>query len=236
MNSLVSVLADLRNMGHEVLLVSSGAVGVGLGKLGRSERPSEIQALQAAAAIGQSELMFLYDKLFGEYGLTVAQLLLTKFVLMEDRKRNVQNALTRLIQSRVIPVVNENDTVAIDELELEMGENDSLAANVAVISGAELLIIMSDIDGLFDKDPRKNDDAQLIPVVQEITDDIVASAGGAGTAFGSGGMATKIKAAKIANDAGIDLVIINGRHPDNLYGVFENKPVGTVFQAAATLA
>jgi glutamate 5-kinase len=178
----------------------------------------------------------MYDKLFGEYGLTVAQLLLTKFVLMEDRKRNVQNALTRLIQSRVIPVVNENDTVAIDELELEMGENDSLAANVAVISGAELLIIMSDIDGLFDKDPRKNDDAQLIPVVQEITDDIVASAGGAGTAFGSGGMATKIKAAKIANDAGIDLVIINGRHPDNLYGVFENKPVGTVFQAAATQA
>jgi len=186
--------------------------------------------------VGQCELMYMYDKLFGEYGLTVAQLLLTKFVLMEDRKRNVQNALTRLIQSNVIPVVNENDTVAIDELELEMGENVSLAANVAVISGAELLIIMSDIDGLFDKDPRKNDDAQLIPVVQEITDDIVASAGGAGTAFGSGGMATKIKAAKIANDAGIDLVIINGRHPDNLYGVFENKPVGTVFQAAATLA
>ena len=153
---------------------------------------------------------------------------------MEDRKRNVQNALTRLIQSRVIPVVNENDTVAIDELELEMGENDSLAANVAVISNADLLIIMSDIDGLFDKDPKKNDDAQLIPVVQEITDDIIAVAGGAGSKFGSGGMATKIRAAEIANAAGIDLVIINGRHPDNLYGVFENKPVGTVFQAGTT--
>jgi glutamate 5-kinase len=230
------VLADLQNSGEDIMLVSSGAVSVGMGKTGLSKRPSEIKKKQALAAIGQCELMYMYDKLFGEYGLTVAQLLLTKFVLMEDRKRNVQNALTRLIQSNVIPVVNENDTVAIDELELEMGENDSLAANVAVISGAELLIIMSDIDGLFDKDPRKNDDAQLIPVVQEITDDIVASAGGAGTAFGSGGMATKIKAAKIANDAGIDLVIINGRHPDNLYGVFENKPVGTVFQAAATLA
>jgi glutamate 5-kinase len=233
---LVKILADLQNEGKEIILVSSGAVGLGAGKLGLAERPKDTPTKQACAAVGQCELMYMYDKLFGEYGLTVAQLLLTKFVLMEDRKRNVQNALTRLIQSRVIPVVNENDTVAIDELELEMGENDSLAANVAVISGAELLIIMSDIDGLFDKDPRKNDDAQLIPVVQEITDDIVASAGGAGTAFGSGGMATKIKAAKIANDAGIDLVIINGRHPDNLYGVFENKPVGTVFQAAATQA
>ena len=233
---LVKILSDLQNEGKEIILVSSGAVGLGAGKLGLAERPKDTPTKQACAAVGQCELMYMYDKLFGEYGLTVAQLLLTKFVLMEDRKRNVQNALTRLIQSNVIPVVNENDTVAIDELELEMGENDSLAANVAVISGAELLIIMSDIDGLFDKDPRKNDDAQLIPVVQEITDDIVASAGGAGTAFGSGGMATKIKAAKIANDAGIDLVIINGRHPDNLYGVFENKPVGTVFQAAATQA
>ena len=233
---LVKILADLQNEGKEIILVSSGAVGLGAGKLGLAEKPKDTPTKQACAAVGQCELMYMYDKLFGEYGLTVAQLLLTKFVLMEDRKRNVQNALTRLIKSNVIPVVNENDTVAIDELELEMGENDSLAANVAVISGAELLIIMSDIDGLFDKDPRKNVDAQLIPVVQEITDDIVASAGGAGTAFGSGGMATKIKAAKIANDAGIDLVIINGRHPDNLYGVFENKPVGTVFQAAATLA
>ena len=233
---LCKVIADIHNAGHEIIIVSSGAIGLGMAKLGLREKPKDTPSKQACAAVGQCELMYMYDKLFGEYGLTVAQLLLTKFVLMEDRKRNVQNALTRLIKSNVIPVVNENDTVAIDELELEMGENDSLAANVAVISGAELLIIMSDIDGLFDKDPRKNDDAQLIPVVEEITEDIVASAGGAGTAFGSGGMATKIKAAKIANDAGIDLVIINGRHPDNLYGVFENKPVGTVFQASASQA
>ena len=231
---LVKILADLQNEGKEIILVSSGAVGLGAGKLGLAEKPKDTPTKQACAAVGQCELMYMYDKLFGEYGLTVAQLLLTKFVLMEDRKRNVQNALTRLIQSRVIPVVNENDTVAIDELELEMGENDSLAANVAVISNADLLIIMSDIDGLFDKDPKKNDDAQLIPVVQEITDDIIAVAGGAGSKFGSGGMATKIRAAEIANAAGIDLVIINGRHPDNLYGVFENKPVGTVFQAGTT--
>ena len=233
---LVKILSDLQNEGKEIILVSSGAVGLGAGKLGLAEKPKDTPTKQACAAVGQCELMYMYDKLFGEYGLTVAQLLLTKFVLMEDRKRNVQNALARLIRSNVIPVVNENDTVAIDELELEMGENDSLAANVAVISDADLLIIMSDIDGLFDKDPRKNTDAQLIPVVEEITDDIIASAGGAGTQFGSGGMATKIKAAGIANAAGIDLVIINGRYPENLYGVFENRPVGTVFQAGTTNA
>ena len=233
---LVKILSDLQNEGKEIILVSSGAVGLGAGKLGLAEKPKDTPTKQACAAVGQCELMYMYDKLFGEYGLTVAQLLLTKFVLMEDRKRNVQNALARLIRSNVIPVVNENDTVAIDELELEMGENDSLAANVAVISDADLLIIMSDIDGLFDKDPRKNTDAQLIPVVEEITDDIIASAGGAGTQFGSGGMATKIKAAGIANAAGIDLVIINGRYPENLYGVFENRPVGTIFQAGTTNA
>lgn len=233
---LVKILSDLQNEGREIILVSSGAVGLGAGKLGLAERPKDTPTKQACAAVGQCELMYIYDKMFGEYGLTVAQLLLTKFILMEDRKRNVQNALTRLIQSNVIPVVNENDTVAIDELELEMGENDSLAANVAVIADADLLIIMSDIDGLFDKDPKKNTDAQLIPVVENITDDIVAVAGGAGSQFGTGGMATKINAAKIANSAGIDLVIINGKNPDNLYGVFENKPVGTVFQAATTQA
>ena len=233
---LVKILADLQNEGKEVILVSSGAVGLGVGKLGLEEKPKDTPTKQACAAVGQCELMYMYDKLFGEYGLTVAQLLLTKFILMEDRKLNVQNALNRLIKSHVIPVVNENDTVAIDELELEMGENDSLAANVAVISNSDLLIILSDIDGLFDKDPKTNDDAHLIPVVEEITDDIIAVAGGAGSKFGTGGMATKIRAAEIANAAGIDLVIINGRHPENLYGVFENKPVGTVFQAGTTQA
>ena len=231
---LVKNLADLQNAGHEIILVSSGAIGLGMSKIGLVERPKDTPTKQACAAVGQCELMYLYDKLFAEYSINVAQLLLTKFVLLEDRRQNVQNALERVIQLGAIPIVNENDTVAIDELELEVGENDSLAATVAKIANADLLIIMSDIDGLFDKDPKKNDDAQLIPVVQEITDDIIAVAGGAGSKFGSGGMATKIRAAEIANAAGIDLVIINGRHPDNLYGVFENKPVGTVFQAGTT--
>lgn len=231
---LVKILADLQNEGRQIILVSSGSVCLGVGKLGLVQKPKDTPTKQACAAVGQCELMYMYEKLFGEYGLTVAQLLLTKFVLLEERKRNVQNALTRLLQSNVIPIINENDTVAIDELELEMGENDSLAANVAVIADAELLIILSDIDGLFDKDPKKNDDARLIPVVDEITDDIIAVAGGAGSKFGSGGMATKIKAAEIANAAGIDLVLINGRHPENLYDVFENKPVGTMFKANGT--
>ena len=240
---LTRELSDLKNQGKEVILVSSGATAVGREALLSGSNFREIQEdspitiKQACASVGQARLMMIYERLFAEYNHITAQILMTMHTMTESSsRRNAQNTFSKLLELGVIPVVNENDTVAIDELELEMGENDSLAANVAVISGAELLIIMSDIDGLFDKDPRKNDDAQLIPVVQEITDDIVASAGGAGTAFGSGGMATKIKAAKIANDAGIDLVIINGRHPDNLYGVFENKPVGTVFQAAATLA
>jgi len=151
--------------------------------------------------------------------------------LLEGRKENVVNALDRIIELGAIPIVNENDTVAIDELELEMGENDSLAANVAVLAKADLLIIMSDIEGLFDKDPHKYDDAELIPVVQSITDEIRSLAGGAGSKLGTGGMATKIKAAEIARNGGIDLIIMNGRDPRRLYKIFENKPVGTLFTA-----
>ena len=178
---LVKTLADLQNAGHEIILVSSGAVGLGRAKLGI--------------------------------------------------KINVQNALNRIIELGSIPIVNENDTVSIDELELEMGENDSLAANVAVLAGADLLIIMSDIEGLFDKDPHKYDDAELIPVVPEITEEIRAIAGGAGSSLGTGGMATKIKAAEICKNGGIDLIIMNGRDPRHLYKVFENKPIGTLFTA-----
>lgn len=181
--------------------------------------------------MGQCELMYLYDNLFSEYSLNVAQLLLTKYILLEDRRINVQNALNRIIELGSIPIVNENDTVSIDELELEMGENDSLAANVAVLANADLLIIMSDIEGLFDKDPHKYDDAELIPVVPEITEEIKAIAGGAGSSLGTGGMATKIKAAEICKNGGIDLIIMNGRDPRHLYKVFENKPIGTLFTA-----
>ena len=163
---LVKTLADLQNAGHEVILVSSGAIGLGMGKLGLMDRPKDTPGKQACAAVGQCELMYLYDNLFSEYSITVAQLLLTKYILLEDRRKNVENALERLISQGVIPVVNENDTVAIDELELEMGENDSLAAVVATIANADLLIIMSDIDGLYDSDPRQNPDAKMIPVVQ----------------------------------------------------------------------
>ncbi|MBQ8965471.1 glutamate 5-kinase [Ruminococcus sp.] len=233
---LVKNLADLQNAGHEIILVSSGAIGLGMSKIGLAERPKDTPTKQACAAVGQCELMYLYDKLFAEYSLNVAQFLLTKFVLLEDRRQNVQNALERVIQLGVIPIVNENDTVAIDELELEMGENDSLAATVAKIAGADLLIIMSDIDGLYDYDPRLDPDAKLIPVVEEINDDIRKLAGGAGTKMGTGGMITKINAAEIAVNSGIDMIILNGKNPDNLYWLFETGSLGTRFKAKGTPA
>lgn len=231
---LVKTLADLQNAGYEVILVSSGAIGLGMGKLGLMERPKDTPGKQACAAVGQCELMYLYDNLFSEYSITVAQVLLTRYVLLEDRRKNVENALERLIAQGVIPIVNENDTVAIDELELEMGENDSLAAIVATIANADLLIIMSDIDGLYDADPRQNPDAKLIPVVHEIDADVHAVAGGAGTKFGTGGMKTKINAVEIAFESGIDVVLMNGQHPRKLYDLFEDKSVGTLFSSSVT--
>jgi glutamate 5-kinase len=228
---LVKNLADLQNAGHEIILVSSGAIGLGMAKLGLMKRPQDTPSKQCCAAVGQCELMYLYDKLFAEYSIHVAQMLLTKYILLEDRRQNVQNALEKIISHGVIPIVNENDTVAIDELELEVGENDSLAATVAAIAKADLLIIMSDIDGLYDSDPRQNPDAKLIPVVEEITDEIRHLAGGAGTKLGTGGMITKINAAEIANASGIDMVIVNGKNPDNLYQLFETGSLGTMFKA-----
>lgn len=226
---LVKTLADLYNAGHEVILVSSGAIGLGMGKLGLRERPKDTKGKQACAAVGQCELMYMYDNLFSNYSITVAQLLLTKYILLEDRRTNVENSLETLLSMGVIPVVNENDTVAIDELELEVGENDSLAAIVATIAKADLFIMMSDIDGLFDKDPNSSDDAQMIPVVQEITDEIRGVAGGVTTNAGTGGMRTKIRAVEIAFEAGIDVVLMNGKTPKKLYDLFEDKPVGTLF-------
>ena len=226
---LVKTLADLYNAGHEVILVSSGAIGLGMGKLGLRERPKDTKGKQACAAVGQCELMYMYDNLFSNYSITVAQLLLTKYILLEDRRTNVENSLETLLSMGVIPVVNKNDTVAIDELELEVGENDSLAAIVATIAKADLFIMMSDIDGLFDKDPNSSDDAQMIPVVQEITDEIRGVAGGVTTNVGTGGMRTKIRAVEIAFESGIDVVLMNGKTPKKLYDLFEDKPVGTLF-------
>lgn len=228
---LVKVIADIYNAGNEIIIVSSGSIGLGMSKLGMTERPKDTPSKQACAAVGQCELMYMYDKQFSEYSLTVAQLLLTKYILIEDRRKNVENALEKILRLGVIPIVNENDTVAIDELELEVGENDSLAATVASIAKADLLIIMSDIDGLYDKDPHENPDARLIPEVDEITDEIRQLAGGAGTKLGTGGMITKINAAEIAVNNGIDLIIVNGREPENLYKIFDGCVVGTRFKA-----
>ncbi len=226
---LVKILADLENSGKEIILVSSGAMGLGMGKLGYVKKPSDTPSKQALAAVGQCELMYMYDKLFGEYNIVVAQLLLTKYILLEERKINVENAVNKLLEQGVIPIVNENDTVAIDELELEMGENDSLAATIAAVSKADALVILSDIDGLFDGDPKENENAKLIPYVNAIDNDIKSLAGGAGSKLGTGGMITKIKAAEIAGSAGIDTVIMNGRTPEKLYDLFEGGQVGTRF-------
>ncbi|MBQ8514839.1 MAG: glutamate 5-kinase [Ruminococcus sp.] len=230
MKNLVQVLADLHNAGKELILVSSGAVGMGIGKLNLTSRPEDTPTKQAVAAVGQCELMHIYDDMFSKYGVTVAQILLTKHILVSGLS-NVQNTLQRLLEMGVIPVVNENDTVAIDELELKIGENDSLAAMVATIAGADLLIILSDIDGLYSADPHTHPEAEVIPVVEKIDQHIVEIAGGAGSSLGTGGMATKINAAKIATEAGIDMVIMNGRNPEKLYDLFENQGVGTLFMA-----
>ena len=230
MKKLVEILSDLHNAGKEIILVSSGAVGMGIGKLNLTKKPEDTPTKQAVAAVGQCELMHIYDDMFSKYSVTVAQLLLTKHILTNGL-HNVQNTLRRLLEMNVIPVVNENDTVAIDELELKIGENDSLAAMVATIAEADLLIILSDIDGLYSADPHSHPEAEVIPVVEEIDQHIIEIAGGAGSSLGTGGMATKINAAKIATEAGIDMVIMNGRTPEKLYDLFDNEDVGTVFLA-----
>lgn len=227
--SLVKVLADLKNSGKEIILVSSGAVSVGVGKLGLKERPRNIPGKQAAAAVGQCELMYIYDKLFGEYHCKVAQVLLTRdSVEHEVRKQNVENTFKTLLEWGVIPIVNENDTVAVDEIVI--GDNDSLSAMVSVIVNADLLILMSDVDGLYTGNPGTDSDAKLIPVVEKIDDYIRSIAGGAGTEHGTGGMSTKISAAETAGEAGIDMLITSGVDPEILYEIFEKGNVGTLFK------
>ena len=231
-HNLVRVLADLSNAGKQLILVSSGAVGLGVGQLGLRERPTDTPSKQACAAVGQCELMYLYDRQFGNYSVNVAQVLLTKAVLTTNGGVNAGNCMERLLEMGVIPIVNENDTVAIDELELEIGENDSLAAIVAGLVRADLLVLMSDIDGLYSADPHKDAGAELIPVVYEIDSFIEGIADSAGTPNARGGMATKISAAKMAVAEGIDMVIINGEKPERLYDLLlEDKAVGTRFVA-----
>ena len=231
--SLCKVLSDLQNSGKEIVLVSSGAIGVGVGKLGLPERPKETSRKQAVAAVGQCELMFIYDKLFGEYNHTVAQILLTRDVMINDHsKQNVINTFQELLAMGIIPVVNENDTVAIDELEgSNFGDNDTLSAIVADIAEADALVILTDIDGLYDADPRKSPEAKRIPEVRYIDENIRKMAGGSGSNRGTGGMSTKISAAVVAMEAGIDCYVISGNDPAVLYDLLEGKDVGTRFRA-----
>ena len=226
---LCKVLSDLKNAGHEIILVSSGAIGMGVGKLSLSKRPDDIPTKQAAASVGQCELMYTYDKIFTEYNHTVAQILITSPDIEDPkRKQNFHNTLERLLELGALPIINENDTVSTDEIEI--GDNDTLSAIVTANINADLLVLLSDIDGLYDKDPHKCGDAKLIAEVSEITEDIIKLGGGKGSSLGTGGMATKLKAAKIATEAGCEMVIANGANPLKLYDIVEGKPVGTKFK------
>lgn len=232
--TLCKTLADLQNAGHQIVLVSSGAIGMGVGKLQLGARPSDMATKQAAAAVGQCELMYTYDKLFTEYNHTVAQVLLTAADIEDKmRRHNVETTLQRLLQLGAIPVINENDTVSTAEIAevSTLGDNDTLASIVAVSVEADLLVLLSDIEGLYTADPRKDPDAKLIPTVEEVTPEIEALAGGVGSSLGTGGMATKLRAAKMVTAQGCDMVITNGEHPERLYDIAEGKDVGTRFVA-----
>jgi len=236
MEHLVRTLADLHGMGHEVILVTSGAIAVGTEKLGLSERPRELRMKQAAAAVGQCRMMHIYDKLFSEYNCSVAQILLTgDDVAIPERAAHLHATFSALLEMGVIPVVNENDSVSSAEIETGkqkvLGDNDTLSAIVAKLCGADLLVLLSDIEGLYDADPKTHPEAKLLPRVAELTPEILEMAGGAGTWRGTGGMATKLSAAGIAMGAGCDMVITNGQKVEGLYGIVEGQSVGTRFLA-----
>ncbi len=228
MEELCKVLSDVKNAGYEVILVSSGAVGMGMGKLALKSRPQELALKQAAAAVGQCELMYTYDKLFSEYNYTVAQILLTAEDINDSvRSENFIGTVHKLLELGVMPIINENDSVATSELVI--GDNDTLASIVAKSLGAKLLILLSDIDGLYTADPRRDPNAKLISRVEKITPQIEALASENGSKMGTGGMVTKLRAASIATAAGCDMVIANGKNPAVLYDILDGKPVGTIF-------
>ena len=228
---LVKVLSDLKNAGHEIILVSSGAIGMGIGKLNMDRSHMDMPAKQAAAAVGQCELMHTYDTLFLKYSHTVGQILITgEDIENPERRTNFENTMKTLLKFGALPVVNENDTVATTEIN-SVGDNDTLGAIIAKTIDADILILMSDIDGLFTADPNRNPDARLIETVEEITKEIEAFAGDACSDLGTGGMATKIGAAQMVTESGCDMVIINGNYPDKLYDIVEGKSAGTLFRA-----
>lgn len=230
--NLVAVLCDLKNAGAEVCLVTSGAVSAGASRLGIKGRPSEMVDKQAAAAVGQCALMHIYDRLFAEYGHTVAQILLTRDVIDNDKTRTrVEDVFAKLLSMDAVPIVNENDSVSTFEMEhvTAFGDNDTLAAVVARVAKADLLINLSDIDGYYDQNPRESEDARLIPVVREVTDEMLESAGGAGSSRGTGGMTTKLQAARMLMADGIDMMLICGDRPENIYDACEGRVRGTIF-------
>ena len=225
---LCRVISDIKNAGHEIILVSSGAIGMGVGKLGLRQRPTDTPSKQAAAAVGQCELTYTYDKLFSEYHHTVPQLLITgDDVANEKRHRNFSNTLNRLLELGALPIINENDTVATEEIVI--GDNDTLAAIVAQSVQADLLVLLSDIDGLYTADPHTHPDARLIPRVSKIDGEILSLAGVSGSNLGTGGMVTKLQAAKICLSCGCEMVITNGNRPTVLYDIVDGKQVGTTF-------
>ncbi len=228
MDHLTRVLADLRNRGIEIILVSSGAIGVGVSKLKLPAKPHDIGGRQACAAVGQCELMYIYDKFFGEYGHVTAQVLLTRDCVDDKaRLQNIRNAFDRLLDMGALPIINENDTVATEEI--EFGDNDRLSAIVAQVVHADALVILTDIDGLHAENPKSNPDAPLIHIVEEISENTKHIAGGAGSSRGTGGMYTKIIAAENATEAGITTAIIDGSAPENLYALLSGEEIGTIF-------
>ncbi|MBQ4250449.1 MAG: glutamate 5-kinase [Ruminococcus sp.] len=231
--ALCKILCDLHNSGEDILLVSSGAIGVGMGKTGLSRRPESTKKKQALAAIGQCELMFMYDKLFGEYNHNVAQILLTADVVETDHTRqNIANTIEELLEMDIIPIINENDTVAIDEIYgNNIGDNDMLSAIVARIVEADRLVILTDIDGLYSSNPRTNPDAKKLDVVKKIDSEILEMAAGSGSNRGTGGMITKLQAANYATKCGTEVHVVNGSDPAILYRVFDGDCPGTKFLA-----
>ncbi len=227
---LAKVLAEIQADGREVILVSSGAMAVGSGRLGLKERPSDLAGKQALAALGQAELIRIYQKFFDDYHQIVAQVLLTKDGLIRKEQRiNAQNTINMLLSMKIIPIINENDTVSTEEI--EFGDNDTLSAYVAVLINADLLVLLSDIDGMYSADPKKDANASIIPEINSITGDIEKMATGAGSSFGTGGMATKVSAARECLKNCIDTIIANGSNPEVIKDILDGKILGTLFTA-----
>lgn len=230
MENICKVLSDLKNSGIEIILVTSGAIGMGVGKLGLPGRPDDMPTKQACAAVGQCELMYIYDRMFSEYNHTAAQILITGSILRhEDRMENFMNTMERLLKLGALPIINENDTIETEEIVI--GDNDTLAAVVALAVNADMCVLLSDVDGLYTESPSINPDAKLIPIIEEITPEVEALAGGKGSSLGTGGMITKLRAAAMCMENGCDMIIANSDKPELLYNIPEGKTFGTKFVA-----